>query len=57
MTATACTFAPPYHVQTTAIELRNGFPYFTHHDSISALWGRNGVRHVSMASTHSPTVM
>ena len=40
MTATACTFAPPYHVQTTAIELRNGFPYFTHHDSISALWGQ-----------------
>ena len=27
-----------YHVQTTAATLRNGFPYFTHHDSVSLLW-------------------
>ncbi len=26
------------HVQTTASELRDGYPYFKHHDSISALW-------------------
>ena len=30
--------APPYHVQLTAENVRNGFPYFKHHDSISALW-------------------
>ncbi len=30
--------APPYHVQRTAASLRYGFPYFTHHDSVSALW-------------------
>jgi len=30
--------APPYHVQSTAPELRGGFPYFTHHGSVSALW-------------------
>ena len=29
---------PSYHVQTTAETLRNAFPYFHHHDSISALW-------------------
>ncbi len=28
-----------YHVQSTAETVRNGFPYFRHHDSISALWG------------------
>ena len=32
--------APPYHVQSTAAELRSGFPYFAHHDSVSALWSR-----------------
>lgn len=32
--------APPYHVQSTAAELRSGFPYFAHHDSISALWSQ-----------------
>jgi hypothetical protein len=32
--------APPYHVQSTAVELKNGFPYFSHHDSISALWAK-----------------
>jgi hypothetical protein len=30
--------APPYHVQSTAVKPRAGFPYFTHHDSVSALW-------------------
>ena len=30
--------APPYHVQSTAAQLRNGFPCFAHHDSVSALW-------------------
>ena len=30
--------APRYHVQSTAANLRNGFPYFTHHESVSALW-------------------
>jgi hypothetical protein len=27
-------------VQSTAVELKNGFPYFTHHDTISALWAK-----------------
>jgi hypothetical protein len=30
--------APPYHVQSTAAILRDGFPYFTHHESVSKLW-------------------
>ena len=30
--------APPYHVQSTAATLHNNFPYFPHHDSVSALW-------------------
>lgn len=30
--------APPYHVQSTAESLRDGFPHFEHHDSVSALW-------------------
>ncbi len=30
--------APPYHVQSTAKSLRDGFPYFAYHDSVSALW-------------------
>ncbi len=30
--------APPYHVQSTAAELRSGFPYFSYHDSVSKLW-------------------
>ncbi len=29
--------APPFHVQSTAATLKNGFPYFTHHDSVSAI--------------------
>ena len=40
MTSPANIVAPPYHVQSTAVELRNGFPYFTHRDSISALWAK-----------------
>jgi acetyl esterase/lipase len=32
--------APPYHVQSTTETLREGFPYFTHHDSVSALWSQ-----------------
>jgi len=31
---------PPYHVQSTALILKNGFPYFAHHDSISSLWAQ-----------------
>ena len=30
--------APPFHVQSTAADLRAGFPYFSHHDSVAALW-------------------
>jgi hypothetical protein len=32
--------ASRYHVQSTAGTVRDGFPYFTHHDSVSALWSR-----------------
>ena len=32
--------APPYHVQSTAAQVRAGFPYFAHHDSVSALWNQ-----------------
>ena len=32
--------APSYHVQSTARTLRDGFPYFAHHDSVSALWSQ-----------------
>ncbi|MEV7600992.1 alpha/beta fold hydrolase [Kitasatospora sp. NPDC089797] len=28
----------PFHVQSTAENLRDGFPYFPHHESVSALW-------------------
>ena len=38
MTDTTTMIAPPYHVQSTAAELRNGFPYFAYHDCDSALW-------------------
>ena len=40
MTDTNSTTAPPYHVQSTAAELRNGFPYFAYHDSVAALWSQ-----------------
>ena len=29
-----------YHVQSTAADLRAGFPYFAFHDSVSALWSQ-----------------
>ena len=32
--------APPYHVQLTAREQRDGFPYFAFHGSVSALWSQ-----------------
>ena len=38
MRSKAPILAPPYHVQSTAATLRDGFPYFSHHDSVSALW-------------------
>ena len=38
MTLATSIFAPPYHVQSTAKVLRSGFPYFSHHDSVSRLW-------------------
>lgn len=38
MTNVTSIIAPPYHVQSTAAELRDGFPYFRFHDSVSALW-------------------
>ncbi|TGD99650.1 alpha/beta hydrolase family protein [Methylobacterium nonmethylotrophicum] len=31
---------PPYHVQSTAQLMRDGFPYFSHHDAVSVLWSR-----------------
>ena len=30
--------APPFHVSSSAAEVRNGFPYFAYHESVSALW-------------------
>ena len=30
--------APPYHVQSTAKVLRDGYPWFAFHESVSALW-------------------
>ena len=32
--------AQPYHVQSTARDLRDGFPYFAFHASVSALWSQ-----------------
>ena len=40
MTSAPRVAAPPYHVQSTAAELRSGFPYFAHHYSVSALWAK-----------------
>lgn len=37
-TAITAATAAPYHVQSTAESVREGFPYFAHHDSVSALW-------------------
>ena len=30
--------AAPYHAQSTAEQLKGGFPYFAHHESVSKLW-------------------
>ena len=38
MNRTTSIVSPPYHVQSTAAELRNGFPYFTYYESVSQLW-------------------
>jgi Esterase FrsA-like len=38
MAKTISIVAPPYHVQSTAAELRSGFPYFSYHESVSKLW-------------------
>ena len=33
------TVAPPFHILTTMpVNRSGGFPYFSHHDSVSALW-------------------
>lgn len=32
------TISPAYHVQSTATALRDGFPYFPHHESVVRLW-------------------
>jgi hypothetical protein len=40
MTNSAKSIAHPYHVQSTAAKSRGGFPYFTHHESVSALWSQ-----------------
>ena len=38
MDITSVTDTPLYHVQSTATRLRDGFPYFAHHESVTALW-------------------
>ena len=38
MSVTSPVVGPPYHVQSTAKTLRNSFPYFSYHESVSALW-------------------
>ncbi len=46
--ATTAIVAPPYHVQSTATELRAGFPYFSYHESVAKLWAdkwRNPCQH------------
>lgn len=40
MVSTARIACPPFHVQTTAELLRDGYPYFDHHDAVSLLWAR-----------------
>lgn len=35
---TTSVVAPLFHVSSTAANLRDGFPYFPYHESISALW-------------------
>ena len=38
MTSRTPVVVPPYHVQSTAKTVRDGFPYFAYHESVSALW-------------------
>ena len=38
MSKTTSIVAPPFHVQSTAAELRDRFPYFSYHQSVSKLW-------------------
>ena len=40
MTSETSLVAPAYHVQSTAETIRYGFPYFPHHESVSALWSK-----------------
>ena len=40
MTSKTSIVAPAYHIQSTAETIRDGFPYFPHHDSVSALWSK-----------------
>jgi pimeloyl-ACP methyl ester carboxylesterase len=30
--------APPFHIQSSSVEIRNAFPYFAYHESVSAMW-------------------
>lgn len=36
--ATTSVIAPPFHVSSTAEQVRDGFPYFPYHESVSSLW-------------------
>ena len=36
--ASTSVVAPPFHVASTAAQVRDGFPYFSYHESVSALW-------------------
>ena len=40
VTSPSTRWKPHYHVQATAKSVRDGFPYFRHHDSVSALWAQ-----------------
>ena len=40
MTVIGNIVAPPYHVQSTAKDMRDGFPFFLYHASVSALWSQ-----------------
>ncbi len=36
--ATTSVVAPPFHVTFTAAQVRDGFPHFPYHESVSSLW-------------------
>jgi hypothetical protein len=38
MSSSPRVLCPPFHVQTAAQGLKNGYPYFDHHDAVSLLW-------------------